>query len=185
MFCSVVAGVFLFFSIIQIPRYAEGQPPMAAYCNPNNLISIRYPYDWNLTESASNPSAILFTEPGVRAGVVVSVHSIGLFSAPPPDQLAGGVLQNEKRTHNNFQLLDSRPIYIGNHVLAYKMTYTYTDSNGNPFKSLVIVTDGPLNATNNYFVIIYNSTPSMFNTYLQTAMNMINTIGVASPLVCS
>lgn len=180
----LVVGVLLFFSIIQTPRNAEGQPPMATYCNVNNLISMRYPYDWNLSESASNPNLIGFIAPNPNAVVTVSTLHTGpsYITAPPPDQLAGGLLQNEKRNLNNFQLLDSRPMYIGNHDLVYEMLFTYTNPSLGQIKALQIVTDGNENPTNAYFVIQYGSTPSTFNTYLQTVMNMINTFGVA--LVC-
>ncbi len=175
----LVVGVLLFFSIIQIPRYAEGQPPMAAYCNANNLISMRYPYDWNLGESASNPSFIQFSAPNANAAVYVKTvfTSPSFISAPPADQLAGNVLQYQKQHLNNFQLLNSGPMYIGNHVLAYGMLFTYTTPNGQ-IEMLQILTDGnyPLNY---YFILSYASPPSIFNTYLQTAMNMINTFGVA------
>jgi len=180
---SVLVGVLLFFSIIQIPRYAEGQPPMAAYCNVNNLISMRYPYDWNLSEDASNPNIIGFSAPNPNSVVMVNTYhtSPSYITAPPADQLAGNLLQNEKRNLNNFQLLDSRPMYIGNHVLAYGMLFTYTTPNLGQVEVLQIVTDGNYPGSY-YFVISYGSPPSMFNTYQQTVMNMINTFGVA--LVC-
>jgi hypothetical protein len=157
---------------------------MAAYCNVNNLISMRYPYDWNLGETASNPNVIGFSPPNPNASAAVMVKtnptSPSFISAPPADQLAGNLLQNEKRNLNNFQLLDSRPMYIGNHVLAYGIWFTHTTSNGQ-MEVLQIVTDGNYPGSY-YFVILYGSPPSMFNTYLPTAMNMINTFGVA--LVC-
>ena len=176
----LVVGVLLIFSIIQTPRNAEGQP--MAYCNVNNLISIRYPYDWNLGESASTPNFIGFSAPNQNANAAVYLKTVStspsFISAPPADQLAGGVLQYQKQNLNNFQLLDSRPMYIGNHVLAYGMLFTYTTPNLGQMEMLQIVTDGNYPGSY-YFIISYGSPSSMFNTYQPTAMNMINTFGVA------
>jgi len=144
---------------------------------------MRYPYDWNLSEDASNPNIIGFSAPNPNSVVMVNTYhtSPSYITAPPADQLAGNLLQNEKRNLNNFQLLDSRPMYIGNHVLAYGMLFTYTTPNLGQVEVLQIVTDGNYPGSY-YFVISYGSPPSMFNTYQQTVMNMINTFGVA--LVC-
>jgi len=56
---------------------------------------MRYPYDWNLGENASNPSFIQFSAPNANAAVYMKTvpTSPSFISSPPADKLAGNVLQ--------------------------------------------------------------------------------------------
>jgi serine/threonine-protein kinase len=148
---------------------------LMSYENLSYGFKMGYPQDWTMKEAEPNNMNMVvgFLGPGEDMAkpmnyVVVQVQSLPAKQNISLDQYGQTVVNNLKKTYNDFNLLSTNNINISNSP-AKELVYTFS-SNKSPYKLMLAYTM----QNNKAYVITYCASPSKYAEFEGGAKTMIS-----------